>query len=425
MMEWNDKEKKIIGQLQRHTEEVDTTSLWQDIRPHLPVRRKRSLLPFFLVFLGGFGVGVAAFYLSDKGSPTTREIAASTWAEEKTDLLRQLKACTESKTPTIQSITASGQPPVQNQNHLVHTGNQKQTKPETFLNLPTQIHEAEKRNPIEKKDSSSSDDNLSAQVDSRVDALLQKTVPYFDNKLNILVQPVFIRSTKNNLVKWLQYVMAGAGPTFVTDRLAHENTTQNTFHRPMYHYSLEYGLHKRLFKNLMGNIGINYTGSASLMQYQTTKSQTFLLTDTLGYLINADGVTTAETGDVLATKITRKNGKSYQYNHSLFIHPSLEYDIPLRKFSSLAFRAGLMIPLIGWQKNSFLTPEGDVIKPTPEITFFGKPIVRSGLGYQTTVNQKTIGFYLDILLGSQKNQIDSYTNARAIFFPQTGTRIIF
>ncbi|MBK8622349.1 MAG: hypothetical protein IPN79_11460 [Saprospiraceae bacterium] len=427
-MEWNDKEKKIIGQLQRHTETVDTEALWRGIQPNLPVRRKRMWLPFFLFFLGGLGTGIGGYYVMDNDAPQIPEVSSTAWAEEKAELLQQLKTCLETSNTVITNQNnkpSNVQPSVRNQKQFFNPVTQNQTNPFATQNLPAYIPATETTKIPETPAPTSKDVGLNIKDVVNVDELNPKSVELFDNKATLLVEPIFLNPTDKPSSKWLQYLMAGAGPTFVTDRLSYENTTKTTLHRPMYHYALEYGLHKRLFKNLMGNIGINYTGMASHIRYQTTKTETFSVTDTIGYFIGPDGLMTTETGEVLATKVTKKNGKTYQYSQSLFIHPSLEYDIPLRKSSSLSIKAGLMIPLVRWQKSSFLNPEGEVIKQTPAISYFERPMLRGGVTYQTILYHKTIGFYLDFLLGSQNIQTETYSTARTLFFPQTGMRIFF
>jgi hypothetical protein len=176
---------------------------------------------------------------------------------------------------------------------------------------------------------------------------------------------------------------------------------------------------------MMWNLGVNYTGMVSNIRYQTTQTEELTFTDTLGYYIGADGVTSTQTGEVLATRITQKSGTTYSYSHRLFLHPSLEYDIRLRKSSSLSVRAGMMWPLISWQKNSLLTPEGDVTKLSPSFRAFELPMLRGGLTYQTIIYDKNIGVYLDFLMGNQKIHSGSYTSVRTFLLPQTGMRIFF
>lgn len=424
-MEWNDKEKKIIEQLQNHTESVDTESLWRDIQPNLQVRRKRMWLPFFLFFLGGLSTGIGGYYLMDNDATQIPEVSTTSWAKEKAGLLQQLKTCLESKITTVQTATTSFQQPSHKQNLLLNSGRHNQTNPITRQNLPAYIPAAETTKLAEMTSLSSTEESFSAEDDVMVVALNQKTFKPFENKTTILVEPIFSKPTEKVFSIWLKYLMAGAGPTFVTDRLSYEKTTQKTVHRPMYHYALEYGFQQRLFKNLMANIGINYTGTASHILYQTTKTEEFPRMDTIGYFIGPDGVISAETGDILVTKVTKKTGKTFQYNQSFFIHPSLEYDIFLRKSTSLSVKAGLMIPLISWQKNSFLTPEGDILKLSSSIRFFEGTFFRGGLTYNKIVFKKTTGFYLDFLLGTQKLQAGSYNTVRTIFLPQTGMRMFF
>lgn len=427
-MEWNDKEKKIIEQLQHHTETVDTEALWRGIQPNLPVRRKRMWLPFFLFFLGGLGTGIGGYYLIDNDPPQIPEASSKVWIEEKAELLQQLKSCKETNNTVITSHNnkpSNVQPSVRNQNQFFNPVTQNQTNPFATQNLPAYIPATETTKIPETPGPTSTENGLVIKEVVNVDKLNPKSVEIFENKATLLVEPIFSKPTDKLASKWLQYLMAGAGPTFVKDRLSYENTTKTTVHQPMYHYALEYGLHKRLFKNLMGNIGINYTSMASHIRYQTIKTEEFSLTDTIGYYIGPDGVLSTETGEVLATKVTTKNGRTFQYSHDLFIHPSLEYDIPLRKTSSLSVKAGVMIPLVLWQKSSFLNPEGEVIKQTPAISYFERPMLRGGVAYQTILHHKTIGFYLDFLLGSQNIQTETYSTARTLFFPQTGMRMFF
>lgn len=427
-MEWNDKEKKIIEQLQHHTETVDTEALWRGIQPNLPVRRKRMWLPFFLFFLGGLGTGIGGYYLIDNDAPQIPEISSTAWIEEKTELLQQLKSCKESNNNVKtkhNNKPSNVQPSVRKQKQFFNPVTKNPTNPFATQKLPAYIPATEMTKIPETPAPTSTEIVLNIKDVVKVDELNPKSVELFENKATLLVEPIFSKPTDKLSSKWLQYLMAGAGPTFVKDILSYENTTKTTVHRPMYHYALEYGLHKRLFKNLMGNIGINYTGMASHIRYQTIKTEEFSLTDTIGYYIGPDGVLSTETGEVLAKKVTTKNGRTFQYSHDLFIHPSLEYDIPLRKSSSFSIKAGVMIPLVRWQKSSFLNPEGEVIKQTPATSYFERPMLRGGVAYQTILHHKTIGFYLDFLLGSQNIQTETYSTVRTLFFPQTGMRMFF
>lgn len=432
-MEWNDNEKKIIGQLQRHTEEVDTESLWHDIRPHLPKRRKRNWVPFFLFFLFGMGTGIGGYYLTDSERDHSSKTFTNDWTQEKAELLQQLKACEEAAmkaigAPTVDSQTS--QVPADPNTFVPNTivPNTIGAKSKHILkeqNFSDFTPDTETATTLQKPDLSSKMESPQVLPDVKIHIINPEKVILVNKNTVVPIEPVSSQIEETNRIQGLHYLTAAAGPTFITDILKDENTRQKTVHRPMYHIAFEYGQQKRLLKNMMWNLGVNYTGMVSNIRYQTTQTEELTFTDTLGYYIGADGVTSTQTGEVLATRITQKSGTTYSYSHRLFLHPSLEYDIRLRKSSSLSVRAGMMWPLISWQKNSLLTPEGDVTKLAPSFRSFERPMLRGGLSYQTIIYHKNIGVYLDFLMGSQKIHTGSYTSVRTFLLPQTGMRIFF
>lgn len=427
-MEWNDNEKKIIGQLQSYTEEVDTGALWRDIRPHLPKRRKHSWVPFFLFFLLGMGAGIGGYYLADSGRHHSSGTWAEDWSQEKSELLQQLKACEQAAgkgSARLMTSSSSSQIPALAARNTVHTGSTPSHAIHSAQKAPSAVPSSEVSE-IE-PEIHRSETILPTPV--LLDISMQVNTP---EKIILLpgntqepVTPVIPQTHGEPKNTMLHYITAGGGPAFVRDLIKVDNKSYQTVHSPMYHVALEYGQQRRFSKNMMWNMGINYTTMASHIRYQTTHTEEVTLTDTTGYYIGADGVTSSQTGEVLATRRVQKNGITYSYGHRLYLHPSLEYDFPLRKNTSLSVRAGMMWPLISWQKSGLLSPDGDAIKLSPSFTFFENPMLRGGGTYHTTIFHKNIGVYLDFLVGSHKIHTGSFTSVRTFFLPQTGMRIFF
>lgn len=431
-MEWNDNEKKIISRLQQHTESLDTESLWNGIKPNLPVRKKNNWLPLLFFFLSGIGLGIGGYHILTKNQPSPEAKELLDWQTEKSVLLKELTLCKQSKQQDPQVYH-----PFNNelQNNSILPG----STTTTLANAPSKHHILSPEIPEGTTSYSPSDNyQILSQIaqpggtktkaddeDTDITRIENKNIILFKNNIPLLIQPIISIETKPEKTKLLPYVLGGGGVTYIWDKQVVENNSQKTKHTPMYHYNLEYGFQKRWKNNWFMNVGLNYTGLASHIRYHFTKNEDFLLTDTTGYYIGPDGIISTETGEVIATKITQKRGKTYNYCHYLILHPNIEYDIPINMTSSVSVRLGAMVPMVSWHKTSFLNAEGGVQRLPSGFQYFETPFLSGGIVYNKIVNEKTLGIYLDFLLGSQNIRTGTHITARTFFLPQTGMRIIF
>lgn len=431
-MEWNDNEKKIIGLLKQHIEHVDTKALWDDIKPNLPESKNNRWFPLFFCFLAGLGIGIGGYFIFDTSNNITNDKLNAQWVEEKHLLQKELELCKETKKEKMFELT-SVNPKVRNTAQIpkIYPINSAQIaqKEESSENLNKFNIYSELPFASEKLLSTNTtlmdyEDDLSYDKTNHI-LLENKPILPLDYKNIILFEPILSKYRSPAKTKVLSYISAGGGLPFVHDKLNYEDQIQKSVHQPMYQYSLEYGFQTRWKKNWLLNVGFNYSGMASHIRYHSTTKEDLLITDTLGYYIGTDGAVSTETGDVLVTKIVSKTGKTYNYNHQLIIHPSIEYDIAMLGKSSISFKLGVMMPLISWQKNSYLNIDREVVRLPSEIKTFDRIFLRGGLIYNRILNNKTLGFYIDVQYGSQQIQSDIQNNVRTFFLPQTGMRILF
>jgi hypothetical protein len=432
-MEWNDREKKIIEQLQEYKEEVDTEALWGDIHPQLPVRKKNKLIPLFLFFLAGVGLGVFGYHLFGAAKIMADAVHNQKWKEEKTSLLLKLKICNESKSNTElpkiqtnlvnQSETNKREYSASDLIAVEHKINKStNTIPEGSLD---KIEVEEEYTQYSPKTKTSETSDILQNIKSNTVLLENLNLIPFHINTSLLIQPVFSIVKQQERPQFLQYVMAGGGLSFVNDKIVFENLIQKTHHHPMYQFSLEYGITKRLKKRWFMNLGLNYTAVASHIRYNILKTEDVLISDTTGYYIGNNGIISVETGDIIATKLTQKRGKTYSYTQQIILRPSMEYDIPFNGNSSLSIRLGAMLPLVSWQKSNIINIDGEIQSSVPQFHLFERPYLSSGLMYNILVKEKTIGFYLDVIYRTQYLKTENNINTRTYLLPQTGMRIIF
>src|SRR5690606_15719129 len=244
-----------------HEESLDTAALWAGVRTQLPVKQRKPLLPFFLLFLlGSLAGSLITFFINNDNTDTLNSHNKSLILENN-KLTQILKDCQNQQT-----IAQNQENNIDNQTEIKpfnHRTTQPEMKTIPFYNTKNRKEKSANQNQTPPYQAPSIVETTSAVAETPNSTQQQDKlspisfINQIETKHQIEVYPILsVAEKQKKSLRWLLGI--SGGPAFITEAYDHENRNISQPFDPMFHIQAQGGIQKQFTSKLSVNLGLGY-----------------------------------------------------------------------------------------------------------------------------------------------------------------------
>lgn len=431
-------EDDIKEKLNSQSANVDTGQLWNDLKQHAPIKKRRKWLPFLFVFTLGGILSAAMFHFFFRtpcvsGEDNSKVVIDSLISENKY-LQDKLSTALLKIDDLHQEVSLTNEiinkKPIQ---HRLWVQNNIKSKTSSTLSA-----DVSKNTTFPIVNKSQTEPNIIRQADNIPDAS-QKTamdvvamtnplqVDTVTNKKDMPVIPAPTIYPKQAEDKWKYYLGFSGGVALVTDKqFSNDGNDRSTVFSPFFSYSADMGLTRKIKGRFSFGTFINYNYMIYRLNYQNKLVENISLVDTTEISISGSGEISVVTGNTGGIKITEQKGKIHGYQHNISIIPSIHYQSVIRGKFHLFHDIGLGVDLMHISKNIIPTYDERSFLTQNVRTMTFKPYVRVGTRLEYIISKDlSAALLMQCTYRNENYNISLYNGNRSSIFPSMGLGLTF
>jgi hypothetical protein len=432
-------ENDIKAQLKNQSASVDTDQLWNDLKHHAPIKKRKNWLPLLLMFgLGGL-MSAAMFYSFFQSPCLPNE---NKWQVIVDSIMTNNKILQEKLYANIIEIeTLKGE--IKQANEVI-----QESKAHKHFNINnhniSKIVQPKSEyiaaiNHYSNTNSSLSENNIAQTQEIAQSPLQQAKVEQISTITSAqivaekeqkeidqpMLTPKIIPNQTHN--SWQYFMGITSGAALVIDRqLDKEGNNLTTSFAPFLSYSADFGLFKKVKGRFSLGALVNYNNIVYRLNYHNTMIENISFIDTSEISISSVGSENVVIGNVGGKQITEQKGKIHGYQHRFSIIPSIQYQSITRGKWALSHQMGLGVDVFILSKNIIPTHDERSFLSQQVKGMALKPYLRVGTNLEYSIS-KNLGaaFIMQCTYRNENYNFSSYSGKRSAIFPSLGLGLYF
>lgn len=432
-------ENDIKAQLNNQSASVDTDQLWNDIKHHAPIKKRRNWLPLLFMFgLGGLVSAVMfSFLFQSPCLPNENkwQVAVDSITTENKILKEKLHAVIiEMETLKKEKEIANEviQKTKAHKNINLYNHNLSKIVQGKSVNISAINHYSTKNSSLSENNivqpQSLAQNPLHQVKVEQISTITSTQIITETNRKEIdqlMLSPKIIpnQSKKN----WQYFLGITSGAALVIDRqIDKEGNNHKTNFAPFLSYSADFGLLKRVKGRFAFGTLINYNNIVYRLNYHSKWIENINLIDTTEISISNTGTENIVIGNVGGIKITEQKGKVHGYQHRFSIIPTIQYQSIARRKWALSHQMGLGVDIMVFSKNIIPTHDERTYLPQKAKEMSFMPYLRVGTNLEYSIS-KNLGaaFLMQCTYRNESYNFSSYSGKRSAIFPSIGLGLHF
>ncbi len=432
-------ENDIKAQLNNQSASVDTDQLWNDIKHHAPIKKRRNWLPLLFMFgLGGLvSAAIFSFFFQSPCLPNEnkwQDVVDSLTTDNKQ--LKEIIHANVIEMEILKEEIRQANERLQNTkaqnnfniyNHDLYSNAQPKLEYKVASNHSSITNTSHPENNITQSQVIAQSPLHQEKVELISTITSAQIVTETDRKeidQPMLSPKIIPNQSKNN---WQYLVGITSGAASVTDRqLNKEGNQRNTDFTPILSFTAELGLLKKVKGRLSLGILGNYSNTIYRLNYHSILTENISFIDTTEISISSAGSENVVIGNVGGKKITEQKGKVHGYQHRFSIIPMLQYNSLSRRKFQINHHLGLGIDILNISRNIIPTHDERSFMAQQVTGMTLKPYLRVGTNLEYFITKDLQAtFIMQCTYRNESYNFSSYSGKRSAIFPSIGLGLHF